>query len=133
MSVMSKAYELADAIKASPEYLAYVKAKGEVERHEAARIMLRDLRQKQEKLEKARLAGEELKKEDIEDLRRTYEIVGFNPYIKELFQAEFKLMEMVGEVNKIIAEACGLASPRPQEKGVERQVPPAGDGGGGRE
>ncbi|HHV63217.1 MAG TPA: YlbF family regulator [Firmicutes bacterium] len=107
MSVIAKAYELAKALKESPEYAAYVRAREEIGRHEAARIMLEDLERKREAIGKAALAGEKVDEARLEDLKRTYEIVSFNPYIKELFVAEARLGELVAKVQKIIGEAIG--------------------------
>lgn len=107
MSVIAKAYELAKALKESPEYAAYIRAREEIGNHEAARIMLKDLERKRKEIGKAALAGEKVDEARLEDLKRTYEIVGFNPYIKELFAAEARLGELVAQVQKIIGEAIG--------------------------
>ncbi|NLA59448.1 MAG: YlbF family regulator [Firmicutes bacterium] len=119
MSVKRKAHELAKAIKESPEYERLTKAREVVEQREAAKIMLQDVEKKQKRLREKYAAGEQPSEAEIEDLRQTMELVSFNPYIRDLFEAEFAFGKMIAEVWEIIAEALGLELPQAQPQGDE--------------
>ena len=55
--VRKKAQELAEAIVNSPEYKRFMAAKGQVEAHQAALIMLRDFQKRQLELHKQQMEG----------------------------------------------------------------------------
>lgn len=105
------AKELANAIQESQEYLAWQKAKEELEKHEAAKIMLEDFRKKQWDLEKARLAGEKVPPEQEEQFKKLAEIIQYNPYVRDFLIAEFNLNQMLMEIQRIIASAVGVELP----------------------
>lgn len=111
MSVKRKAYELAKALAECPEYLKLKEARAVVEEREAARIMLQDAQKKQAKLREKYAAGEEITDMELEDLQKTMELISFNPYIRDLIQAEYAFSELMGEVWEIIGEAIGLEQP----------------------
>ncbi|HHT47883.1 MAG TPA: YlbF family regulator [Firmicutes bacterium] len=105
------AKELANSIRESQEYLAWQKAKEELEKHEAAKIMLEDFRKKQWELEKARLGGEAVKPEQEEQFKKLAEIIQFNPYVREFLLAELALNQLIMEIERIIASAVGVEIP----------------------
>lgn len=105
------AKELANSIRESPEYQAWEKAKAEVDKHEAAKIMLEDFRKKQWELEKARLSGEEIKPEKEEQFKKLAEIIQYNPYVRDFLMAEYNLNKMIMEIQRIIASAVSVELP----------------------
>ena len=118
------AKELANSIRESPEYQAWEKAKTEVDKHEAAKIMLEDFRKKQWELEKARLSGEEIKPEQEEQIKKLAEIIQYNPYVREFLVAEYNLNQMIMEIQRIIASAVGVQLPEeetPEQKDDDGQ------------
>ncbi|HHV93772.1 MAG TPA: hypothetical protein GXX47_04445 [Firmicutes bacterium] len=121
MSVKQKASELAKAIKESPEYQRLMQARKVVEEREAAKIMLQDVEKKQNRLREKYAAGEQPSEAELEDLKRTIELVSFNPYIRDLFDAEFAFSKMMAEVWEIIAGDLGLELPEPQPKQGESE------------
>ena len=108
--------ELANSIRESPEYQAWEKAKAEVDKHEAAKIMLEDFRKKQWELEKARLSGEEIKAEQEEQFKKLAEIIQYNPYVRDFLVAEFNLNKMIMEIQRIIASAVGVQLPEEENR-----------------
>jgi cell fate (sporulation/competence/biofilm development) regulator YlbF (YheA/YmcA/DUF963 family) len=114
MSVKRKAHELAKAITESPEYERLLKAREVVDNREAAKIMLQDLEKKQKRLREKYVSGEEPSEAELADLQKTMELVSLNPYIRDLFDAEFAFSRMMAEVWEIIAEALGLELPEAQ-------------------
>lgn len=105
------AKELANSIRESPEYQAWEKAKAEVDKHEAAKIMLEDFRKKQWELEKARLSGEEIKPEKEEQFKKLAEIIQYNPYVRDFLMVEYNLNKMIMEIQRIIASAVSVELP----------------------
>lgn len=102
---------MVEALSASRAYQAVQKAREKVEEHQAAQIMLRDLRTKQQQIAEKIQRGEQPTEGEIADFERTAEVVGFNPYIRELFEAELVLSGMLTEIQREIARAVGIEVP----------------------
>ncbi|NMB26360.1 MAG: YlbF family regulator [Firmicutes bacterium] len=111
MSVKRKAHELARALADSPEYARLQAAKQAVEERQAAKIMLEDAKRKETKLRAKYGSGEDITEAELEDLQKTLELVSFNPYIRELMEAEYAFSETMMEVWEIITEAVGIEQP----------------------
>ena len=109
MSVIDMAKELGKAISESEEIEVLRQYKNEVEKHEAAKIMLRDVRAFQELFDKKRLNGEEISEEDTERFKRVYEMAQMNPYVRDLLMAEAKAFAMINEVWHCISEAVNAS------------------------
>ena len=120
--VRAKAESLAEALAQSEEYEAVKAAREELDRHEAAKIMLRDFRQKQMALENKVLSGQAPSEQEIEALQQAYQIVALNPYVRRLIEAEVALSAMMAEVQRILAAAVGVELPE--------EAPGAGGAGG---
>lgn len=108
MDVRQKAQELADAIVNSEEYKRYMTAREQVEKHEAAMIMLRDFQKRQFELHKQQMEGTPVTESQAEELRKLYEVISVNPYIRELFEAEFIFSGLMMEVQDVLARGIGL-------------------------
>ncbi|NLK08325.1 MAG: hypothetical protein GX316_06435 [Firmicutes bacterium] len=108
MSVQRKAHELANALAASPEYARLQAAQEEIEERQAAKIMLQDARKKEMLLREKHASGEDISESELADLQKTVELVSFNPYIRELMEAEYALSEMLMEIWAVITEAVGI-------------------------
>ncbi len=106
--VRQKAKELAEALTNSEEYQSFLRAKENVEASSAASKMLNDFIKLQSELQKAHLRGEELSQDKIDQMQKTFELVNFNPYIREYFMADFKLMALMGEIQKTLSSAVGI-------------------------
>ena len=102
------AQQLGQALKETPEFLSVQASRVKVEAHEAARLMLQDFKQRQEEYRKALVAGK-VKEDETNELRRLAEIVGYNPYIRELLSAEARLADLVLSLQNEMMLAAGLA------------------------
>lgn len=120
--VRRKAQELADAIVESEEYKRFMAAKAQVEAHHAALVMLRDFQNRQLELHKQQMEGKPVTEEQTEELRKLYEIISVNPYIRELFEAEFVFGGMMLEVQEILSRALGFKDE--EEENSPEQKPP---------
>ncbi|MFS8571539.1 MAG: YlbF family regulator [Clostridia bacterium] len=124
--IRAKAEALADALANSEVYQAVKAAREELERHEAARIMYRDFRQKQAALEAKVLAGENPSDEEVQALQQAMQIVALNPYVRKLLEAEAAFAVTFAEVQRILAGAVGIELPQAPAPG-----PAAGSAGAG--
>ena len=106
--VKAKAEALAAAIKASEEYKAFQSAREELDKHEAAKIMLRDFTRKQLALQQKMMRGEAPTEAEIQSLQQAYQLVTFNPYVRKVVEAELAFSEMLAGVQEILAEAVGV-------------------------
>ena len=61
-----------------------INARKAIDEHQAAKIMLRDFRNKQLNLQKQQMEGKPITETQAEEMRKLYEIVSVNPYIREL-------------------------------------------------
>lgn len=108
MEVQKKAQELADAIMNSAEYQKMIEAREKVQSHQAARVMLRDFQNKQLELHKQQMEGQPITQEQEEQLQQLFGVISINPYIRELFEAEFAFSGLMLEVNDVLANVLDL-------------------------
>jgi cell fate (sporulation/competence/biofilm development) regulator YlbF (YheA/YmcA/DUF963 family) len=107
MNVYDKAYELARALKESVELKELKQAKAQIDADPDTKRMFDDFRERQMELQKKMMSGEMPPKEDMEKMEKLYEVVGLNPAIRKLFEAERRLSVIMEDVQRIIAEPLG--------------------------
>jgi len=108
LDVRKKAEQLADAILNSPEYKKMIEARDKVQEHQAAQMMLRDFQRKQEELHKQQMEGTPITPQQEEELQQLLKIISVNPYIRDLFEAEFVFSGLMMEINDILASVLDL-------------------------
>ncbi len=108
MDVQKKAQELAAAIANSKEYTWMMSARQEVNKHQAAKVMLRDFQEKQLQLQKQQMSGEQITPDQEEQLQSLFGVISVNPYIRELFEAEFAFSGLMMQVNDALAAVLDL-------------------------
>ncbi len=108
MYVYDKAHELASEIKKSEEFKTYKALKDELYKDETTKNLLRQYKALQFEAQAALLSGKEPEKETMEKLKKTGEILGFNPKATEFFAAEYKFNTLVSDIYKIIGDACEI-------------------------
>lgn len=109
--VRAKAEALAEALADSQEYVAWKEAREELDRHEAAKIMLRDFQHKQADLQQKVLSGQTPTEEEMQRLQEAYQLVALNPYVRRVIEAEAAFSIMLQEVQRMLAEAVGIEFP----------------------
>ncbi len=126
MDILQKTQELADSLVESNEYQKLVKARKSVESHQAAKVMLRDFHKKQMDLQQQQMEGKPVSENQADELRKLYEVLSINPYIRELFEAEFAFSGLMMEVQDIISKALGLNESDDEETkdAIEETKPP---------
>jgi cell fate (sporulation/competence/biofilm development) regulator YlbF (YheA/YmcA/DUF963 family) len=108
MLVYDKAHELADQIKKSDEYRDYARLKELATADEKNALLIGEYKKLQLEAQAAYLAGGEPSGETMDKLKRLGALLGFNREVAEYLAAEYRLQTMVGDVYKIIGDACGL-------------------------
>lgn len=125
MEVQKKAQELANAIMNSAEYQKMIAARERVQNHQAARVMLRDFQNKQLELHKQQMEGTPVTAEQEEQLQQLFGVISINPYIRELFEAEFAFSGLMLEVNDVLSKVLDLKDEEEEleEEGSKLEIP----------
>ncbi|NLG85310.1 MAG: hypothetical protein GX493_12060 [Firmicutes bacterium] len=116
MDLRTRARELGQAVRETPEYKAVQEARRKVAEHEAARIMWEDFRRREAEYRQAVLAGKATEAQAAE-IQRLAEILGYNPYLRELFAAEAALARLVVELQQEILAAAGMGEEKMTAEG----------------
>lgn len=121
MDVRRIAEDLGEALKSCSEYQRLTKARETVKQHQAAQIMFRDFQSKQMALQKQQMEGVPVTEKQAEELRHLYEIMSVNPYLRELFEAEFVFGGLMMEIQDILSKSLGLDEDHDAEEEVAEQ------------
>lgn len=70
--------------------------------------MLRDFQNKQLELHKQQMEGKPVTPEQEEQLQQLFGVISINPYIRELFEAEFAFSGLMLEVNDALSRVLDL-------------------------
>ena len=109
MLIYDKAHELADEIRRSEEYKTYSRLKEQVMADEKTRMLIGDYKKLQLEAQAAYLSGSTPSEETMEKIKQLGGLLAFNKDVAEYLAAEYRLQTIVGDVYKIIGDACGLA------------------------
>lgn len=104
-NVYDSAHRLASSIKASPEYADFRLAAAKLKSERSSMEMLRDFRTRQFELQSRMLQGQDVSDEEQEKLEQLSEIVTSHAIVSAFLQAEYKLSRLLGDIQKIIADA----------------------------
>lgn len=110
VNVYDKAYELARALKTSPEYINYSRLKEKLEKDRETWQRVVDFRQKQMEVQAKQLQGQQVESE-LTRLQELFNLLTANRDIAEFFQAEYAFSRLMFDIQKIIGEAVGLEFP----------------------
>ncbi|MGE5545078.1 MAG: YlbF family regulator [Bacillota bacterium] len=108
MNVYDKAHETARALKESPQYKAYNKAKEELKADQNSWQMVRDFRARQTQIQKQILSGEEPPADRIKELQNLSEIIGKSQRVTDFFLAEMELIKVVEDIQRILVKSIDL-------------------------
>ncbi len=105
MNPYDAAHKLAGALRESEEFKEFKKAQQELKDDQTAKKMILDLRGKQMELQRQKLSGIEVSKEQEERLEKLLEVVNMNMVAKRFLQAEYKAIVLLQDVQNIIGDA----------------------------
>ena len=108
MSPHEAAKKLAESIKASEEYLSFKSAKENVYSIESSKKMLDNLQEKMMELQMMSMQGDEISDEQINNIQRQQEVALLDVNIKDYFEKEMKLEQLMNDVSKIISEVVEI-------------------------
>jgi cell fate (sporulation/competence/biofilm development) regulator YlbF (YheA/YmcA/DUF963 family) len=108
MLVYDKAHELAAEIKRSEDYIEYERLKALVMADEANKKLIAEYKKLQLEAQAAYLSGSAPSDETMDKLKALGGLLGFNRDVAAYLAAEYKLQTMVGDVYRIIGDACGM-------------------------
>ena len=105
MNPYNAAHTLAKALRESDEFKEMKEAQEALKNDQSAKQMMLDFRSKQLELQKQKLSGIEVSKEQEEKLEKLLEVVNMNMVAKRFLQAEYKVAVLLQDIQKIISEA----------------------------
>lgn len=108
---------LRDAVAASQVVARLKQARETVENREAARIMLRDLQAVQGEILERAERGEEVPQELAARYQQVASLAAYNPYLRELVEAEAELAAMLDQIQRELLEAAGVTPPQTRTEG----------------
>jgi cell fate (sporulation/competence/biofilm development) regulator YlbF (YheA/YmcA/DUF963 family) len=111
MAANDLAHELARALKESDEFKQFFKSKEKVMSDANNHKMIREFQLKQWEIREAQMLETEISEERQQELERLYSLVSLNPAAREYLEAEFEVLRMVNDIQKIIGEAIQDAMP----------------------
>ncbi len=106
MNPYDAAHRLAKALRDSPEFKEMKEAQEALKAESSAKKMVIDFRNKQLELQKQKLSGIEVSKEQEEIVEKLLEVVNMNMIAKRFLQAEYKIAVLLQDVQNIISEAA---------------------------
>jgi len=112
MNVYDSAHGLAQAIKASGEFMEYDALKKQVDANPQLAQMIQDVQKKQFELQAKQMMGEEMAPEMMQTVQELYQIIMTDPTASQYMQAEMRFSLMMNDVYKILGEVMGLGMPQ---------------------
>lgn len=109
MNVYDKAYELANELKNTSEVLEYTEAVKRISSNPLNKQFVDDFKRKQMELYTIQMQGIEPSKEQMDSITNLWNVIGMNPDIRSLMEAEMKLSKLWENIMKILNEAIGLS------------------------
>jgi cell fate (sporulation/competence/biofilm development) regulator YlbF (YheA/YmcA/DUF963 family) len=106
--IYDQAHELARAIRESSEYQEFKAAQKQLEEKKESQKVLHDFHAKQFEIQTLQMLGKEIPPEKREEFEKMSELLQFHPTVQDYLQAEYKMIKIMGDIQKIITDALGL-------------------------
>ncbi|HLU21111.1 MAG TPA: YlbF family regulator [Bacillaceae bacterium] len=103
-NLYDQAYELEKALRTSEEFLNLKKMYEEVESDETAKSMFDAFRNVQMELQQKQMSGQNITEDEVMNAQAIANQVQANQKVTQLMQAEQRMSEAIGELNKIIVK-----------------------------
>jgi cell fate (sporulation/competence/biofilm development) regulator YlbF (YheA/YmcA/DUF963 family) len=108
MDVEASARRLAQAIRDSDQYRAYQAARERVEADPALSSMVKDFREKSLAVQKQQWGGSEPDAAKLAQLEQLFEMLNYNPTIRDFLNCELELANLVADAQRILADAVDV-------------------------
>ncbi|MEZ4357610.1 MAG: YlbF family regulator [Eubacteriales bacterium] len=109
MYIYDKANELASLIKESDEFTKYKQLKDKIYEDETTKSLVKEYKKLQFEAQASYMTGKQPENELIEKLKKVGEVLQFNNDVSEYFAAEYKLNTLIGDIYKILGDACDVS------------------------
>lgn len=113
--IYNRAHELAREIQNSTEYYELKEVQQKISENSENQKVLADFHAKQLELQTIQMMGQEIPSEKRKEYEKMTELLSTYPVVREYLQAEYKLMKMMADVQKILADALDILKPSVQE------------------
>lgn len=113
--IYDKAHELAKAIKNSPEHRQFKELKEKVAQNEESMKILQDFHAKQLEIQAQQMMGQEISQEKMQELEKMSQILQYHPAVRDFLQVEYRLAQILTDVQRILAEGLDLELPKMKE------------------
>lgn len=108
MFVYDKAHDLAKEITKCDEYKEYSRLKEIVMADDKNKVLIGEYDKLQMEAQASMLSGAQPNEETMEKIKKLGEVLQFNADVSAYLLAKYKFQTMVGDVYKIIGDACDL-------------------------
>lgn len=105
MNFYDKIHELARSLKETNEYKEYIKLKDELKSDSATYNMIKDFKEKQTEHQIKYLNGQEVTKEEQDNMQNLYSILIQNEKARTLLECEMKINVLLADMQKIMGDA----------------------------
>jgi cell fate (sporulation/competence/biofilm development) regulator YlbF (YheA/YmcA/DUF963 family) len=109
--LIERAKQLGRELAKTKEYTTLKEARHNLEEHAAAKVMYEDFVKRQEELRQNQMEGKNISEADMESLKKSYEIMMFNPFVRDMLMAEFAFSMLMANIQKAMAEEVGISLP----------------------
>ncbi|MGN0712467.1 MAG: YlbF family regulator, partial [Anaerovoracaceae bacterium] len=108
MNVYDQAHGLAQAIKASQEFIQYDALKKQVDANPELAAMVKEVQTKQFEMQAKQMMGEQMNAEMMAQAQQLYTIMMRDPLAMQYMEAQMRFSLMMNDVYKILGEAVGI-------------------------
>lgn len=108
MYIYDKANELAALIKQSDEFTKYKQLKDKIYEDETTKSLVKEYKKLQFEAQASYMTGKQPDNELIDKINKMGEVLQFNNEVTEYFAAEYKLNTLIGDIYKILGDACDV-------------------------
>jgi len=109
--IYDRAHELAQEIQKSAEYQELVQVSHKINENSENQKVLAQFHAKQLEIQALQMMGQEIPPEKKTEYQQMTELLGSYPVVRDYLQAEFKLLRMMADVQKILADAVDILKP----------------------
>lgn len=105
MNFHDKVYELARCLKETNEYKEYIKLKTELKTDAKTYDMIKDFKDKQKEQQIKYINGQEVTKEEQDNMQNLYSILIQNEKVRSLLECEMKINVLLADMQKIMGDS----------------------------
>ncbi len=105
MNAYDEAHNLARVLKTSEEYRNLLDAKKQLDADPKNKEILNDLRRMQWEFETDRVLEKEVDAAKQQRMEQLFQLVSLNPTLKDYMGAEYRFARLMGDIQKILADA----------------------------